>query len=456
MPAASSLRRFALSFAGLLTVALAAGSGTALAATESIEGERFSLPQAAGHAYADGSASGGRALLVWTNATASTSVAATAPARLTVRARGDQCAGAPAMTVRVDGARVLSASVSHSAWTTYGVPTHVATGTHTVSVSYTNDSRSGQCDRNLRLDAVTLTGATVSPTAEPLAEARLYVDPRSAAREMADAWRPTRPADAAQLEKIAIRPQAEWFGEWSGDVEAAVSRRVTSAAATGAVPVLVAYDVPERDCGSHSAGGLASAEAYRTWIRAFAKGIGTRPAVVVLEPDALALLGCLSAQDQATRLALLKDAVDVLAAQPRVSLYIDAGHSAWIGATEMAERLLDAGVGQAEGFALNVSNYRPTSELITYGKDLSGRVGGKHFVLDTSRNGLGPSADGEWCNPPGRALGSAPRTSSTADPKVDAHLWIKRPGESDGTCNGGPSAGTFWAEYALGLAGRAR
>jgi len=32
---------------------------------------------------------------------------------------------------------------------------------------------------------------------------------------------------------------------------------------------------------------------------------------------------------------------------------------------------------------------------------------------------------------------------------------IKRPGESDGTCNGGPSAGTFWPEYALGLASRA-
>jgi endoglucanase len=30
-------------------------------------------------------------------------------------------------------------------------------------------------------------------------------------------------------------------------------------------------------------------------------------------------------------------------------------------------------------------------------------------------------------------------------------LWIKRPGESDGTCNGGPPAGTFWDAYAIGL-----
>ena len=36
-----------------------------------------------------------------------------------------------------------------------------------------------------------------------------------------------------------------------------------------------------------------------------------------------------------------------------------------------------------------------------------------------------------------------------------ALLWIKQPGESDGTCNGGPNAGQWWADYALGLAQRA-
>lgn len=120
----------------------------------------------------------------------------------------------------------------------------------------------------------------------------------------------------------------------------------------------------------------------------------------------------------------------------------------------MASRLTSAGVAQAQGFALNVSNYRLTTELVTYGKDVSSRVGGKHFVVDTSRNGLGPSTDGQWCNPSGRALGPAP-TTSTADPAVDAYLWIKKPGESDGACNGGPPAGTLWADYALGLAERA-
>jgi hypothetical protein len=77
-----------------------------------------------------------------------------------------------------------------------------------------------------------------------------------------------------------------------------------------------------------------------------------------------------------------------------------------------------------------------------------------HFVIDTSRNGLGPDPGGEWCNPPGRALGQVPGTAT--DYRLDWNLWIKRPGESDVTCNGGPRAGAFWTSYAVGLAQRGR
>jgi endoglucanase len=49
------------------------------------------------------------------------------------------------------------------------------------------------------------------------------------------------------------------------------------------------------------------------------------------------------------------------------------------------------------------------------------------------------------------ALGTRP-TAASGDPLVDAFLWIKYPGESDGTCAGGPSAGAWWPSYALELA----
>jgi endoglucanase len=229
---------------------------------------------------------------------------------------------------------------------------------------------------------------------------------------------------------------------------------MAAAAAEGAVPTLVAYDIPHRDCGSYSSGGAASPDAYRAWIRAFAAGIGGRPAIVVLEPDALASLDCLAPADRATRFDLISDAVDVLAAQRDVVTYIDIGHSRWLPSDQAAARLERANVAHARGFALNVSNFNWSADENAYGRDVAARLGGgKGFVVDTSRNGQGPAPGGEWCNPLGRGLGAAPSVSPGGGP--DANLWIKRPGESDGPCNGGPAAGVWWPAYALGLVQRA-
>ncbi|GFM99478.1 hypothetical protein Sfulv_42890 [Streptomyces fulvorobeus] len=57
---------------------------------------------------------------------------------------------------------------------------------------------------------------------------------------------------------------------------------------------------------------------------------------------------------------------------------------------------------------------------------------------------------------PARAGPGNTPAALTGEDGLDAYLWIKRPGDSDGTCRGGPSAGTWWPEYALGLAERAR
>jgi endoglucanase len=79
-------------------------------------------------------------------------------------------------------------------------------------------------------------------------------------------------------------------------------------------------------------------------------------------------------------------------------------------------------------------------------------VGGKPFVIDTSRNGRGPGSGG-FCNPAGTGLGEPP-TATTGDPLVHAFLWVKRPGESDGACGecAGTPAGQFCRSYALQLA----
>jgi endoglucanase len=297
----------------------------------------------------------------------------------------------------------------------------------------------------------TPSGATA--TTNPLRGLRFHVAATSNARTQAAEWRASRPAHAAIMDRMAAEPQARWVGNWDADVGAAVSAEVGAAQAAGALAVLVAYNIPQRDCGGFSGANATTPDGYRGWVRDFARGLAGRRALVVLEPDAVPALDCLSAADRRTRLTLLREAVRVLA-DAGALVYLDAGHSSWHAAPTIAERLREAGIDAAAGFALNVSNFHATPALLAYGEALSALVGGRHFVLDTSRNGLGSAGVEAWCNPAGRALGARP-TTDTGHPLADAFLWIKRPGESDGACDGAPAAGAWMPEYALGLAQRA-
>ncbi|MET0794509.1 MAG: glycoside hydrolase family 6 protein [Polyangiaceae bacterium] len=306
-------------------------------------------------------------------------------------------------------------------------------------------------------------GANKQLGENPFAGAKYYINPYGNAVVHAKAARRLGKTDeAALLDKISAYGGAECVGDWIPYVERWVTATTTNMQEQGALPLYVAYNLPGRDCGQYSAGGAKTGDAYKTWISGFARGIGARKAVIILEPDALGLLTkCLTGEEQNLRLSLMRYAVESFNALPHTFVYIDAGHSAWLPVQEAASRLKAAGIEQAQGFALNVSNFRANDELIEYGKQISALVGDKHFVLDTSRNGNGPittsdsGSEATWCNPPGRALGSPP-TSRTADPLCDAYLWLKKPGESDGTCNGGPKAGTFWTEQALELARNAK
>ncbi len=308
---------------------------------------------------------------------------------------------------------------------------------------------------------LTATGPTLAPVAfakpsspNPFAGTVPWVDPFSDAARAAAAE--TDPWRKAMLEKVARGGSADWIGDWTPTPRQTVAQRVTQVTATGAVPVLVAYNIPQRDCGLYSAGGAHSAEAYKAWIDQVAAGIGSRKAAVVLEPDALAGIDCLSAADQSRRYQLLSYAVTAFNRYPAIATYLDAGNAGWQPASVMADRLKKANVVGARGFALNVSNFGWTTDNVAYGRSLSSRIGWKKFVVDTSRNGLGPAKGFEhWCNPPERALGPLPLTR-VKDDLVDALLWIKVPGQSDGQCSRAePSAGTFWADYAIGLAARA-
>jgi endoglucanase len=353
-------------------------------------------------------------------------------------------------------------------------------------------------------------------------------------------------ADAAALTKMAATPQAVWFTSGTPkEVKKSVQKTMLQARITHSIPVLVAYNLPFRDCAQYSAGGAADTASYLAWIDAFAAGVGDGQAIVLLEPDGLGIIPWYTSNQGAQewcqpaelnpataasdRFTQVNGAVDRLTALPNTSVYLDGTHSGWLGVGDISDRLHKAGVEKADGFFLNVSNYETSerqvkfaswiSQCLWYGTNTAEggwRVGHfdycasqyypadpadfstwtktddwyatnvtnaagapsgpdvlKHAVIDTSRNGQGPwtapagSPAGDpqvWCNPPGRGLGLKP-TLTTGSPYVDAYLWVKIPGESDGECTrwdpaGGidpvrgyadPAAGAWFPEMALEL-----
>ncbi|WZH38075.1 MAG: glycoside hydrolase family 6 protein [Microbacterium enclense] len=284
-------------------------------------------------------------------------------------------------------------------------------------------------------------------TANPLAAGPALPTYSAAAEAQKAAAAAGRTSVATQIGVIASQPTATWLGEWyDTDALTRVLVAETKAAARQKkTAVFVLYGIPARDCGLHSGGGY-DATTYRQWTQRIAQTLRGTRSVAIIEPDALAMLG--ECDGQGDRAGLIRAAVRDLAAAG-VASYIDAGNSGWVPAEVMAERLRAAGVSEARGFATNVSNFSPTAAEQKYAERVRSLVGGKaRYVIDTSRNGRGWT--GEWCNPAGTGLGTTPRAVSGKG-GLDALLWIKRPGESDGVCNGGPAAGSWFEKAALEL-----
>lgn len=422
----------------------------------------------------------------------------------------------------------------------------------------------------LFLAAFTGTVSGVEPTrGHGLApEARFYAPPppQAAMQQALQLFKSGDSTSARLILAMESIPQGVWLtGETSAQaaagesgaqeanrqVEEQVSETIRDARLHHTIPILIAYNIPGRDCSQYSAGGAPSDQDYQHWIDALGRALGDAKAVIILEPDALANLpsDCGAAYQAAN--PLITDAareadvaygVSVLERDPNASVYIDGGHSAWQSVGTIAQTLIAAGVAQAQGFFLNVSNYQYSANNVFYGTWVSDCIaygtavnpgdtnlaadcpnqywnGGAptgfngtaltpyglwsataadldlntagidsqyaallgsvmpatHFVIDTSRNGHGPNfmqayaaapyaqpsdpltamtagpytwnqyvpagtvatlVGGNWCNPPDSGTGNLPSADTRQDSGLlDAYLWVKPPGESDGQCD---------------------
>ena len=302
-------------------------------------------------------------------------------------------------------------------------------------------------------------GVATPVPGNPLAGARFFVDPQSEAAQAAK----SNPA----LNVIASQPGTSRFGSFSfgspyvPDIGTAVSRYLTRAQSEdpGSVPLLATYRLVYGHCGNWS-DPVSEQQSYHDFITGLAQGIGSYPAVLFLEQDALITSPCLTAQGVAVRMNELQDAINVLNATcPRLVIYLDAGAADALHARDAANLLRRAGVAKIQGFFLNATHFDWTSREIKYGEQISRMTGGKHFVINTGENGRGPLVPKDivhqgnevLCNPTGRGLGPKP-TTHTGYPNVDAFEWTSNPGESGGHCGAGaPATGAFWPAYALML-----
>jgi endoglucanase len=320
---------------------------------------------------------------------------------------------------------------------------------------------SGRAWRTFALAAATtasLFSAVACGSGSGATAARLYAYPGSplfaaAAQLEANGHQ----AEAAEVKAIAETPSGIWAAGQPGEMQEIRQVTLTTTKAH-AIPVIVAYNLPDRDsCGKFSASSGPTSSGYMTWINQLAAAIGIGTDIVIVEPDGLPdiVRGCLNPAQRSERYQLLRYAMKHLGVLPHAQVYLDAGNPGMFSdPAQLAAPLKQAGIRYGRGFSANVSNFQWTTTVVSWSQQLERALGGNTgAVIDTSRNGRGPYTGPEtpqWCNPPGRASGPAPKLHP-GPAGISAYLWIKDPGASDGACNGGPPAGLYWPQYAASL-----
>jgi cellulose 1,4-beta-cellobiosidase len=355
-----------------------------------------------------------------------------------------------------------------------------------------------------------------APNVNPFEGAVFYVNPDYKAT--IEALAAKHPESADKLKKLSAYSTAIWMSkiadlsklpQYLADAEAQ-----QTAGGKPIVPTFVVYNMPGRDCAAAaSAGELPPNEAgearyQKEYIDVIATALAAHPKVntaLILEPDSLAnLVTNLEKPACAAAEPIYKRAIAYAIAKlslPNAFIYVDAAHAGWLGwprnivkSYALYKQVLDmaGGPDRIRGFATDVSNYDPAkdptapkrdpaaapNDELGYIADLAKGlptvgITGKAFVIDTGRDGVPNvrTSPGNWCNIKGAGLGERPQSSPA--PNVDAYLWIKVPGESDGTADksaarfdencvsddaaaGAPEAGLLFEPYLLDLVKNAK
>ncbi|KAH7412187.1 1, 4-beta cellobiohydrolase [Phaeosphaeria sp. MPI-PUGE-AT-0046c] len=252
--------------------------------------------------------------------------------------------------------------------------------------------------------------------------------------------------------------------------------KTKNAAGSKLMATFVVYDLPDRDCAALASNGELAIDKdgeniYKTeYIDKIAAIIKKYPDVSVnlaIEPDSLANMITNMNVAKCSKAAPVYEALTVYALKtlnlPNVNMYLDGGHAGWLGweanitpaAKFYAKVYKAAGSPRGvRGIVTNVSNYNAyrtasCNVAITesnkncdeeryinaFAPLLRAEGFPAHFIVDVGRNGKQPTGQkawGDWCNVQGAGFGQRP-TTETGNSLVDALVWVKPGGESDGT-----------------------
>jgi endoglucanase len=272
----------------------------------------------------------------------------------------------------------------------------------------------------------------------------------------------------AELAKIAGQPEAQRFSIYSegggpGKIFAQAEKIFCQnmRADPGSIPIITTYFM-------HPAlGACPSSQEIRDYnpvfhrrINEMAAATGRRPAVYLLELDAIGSSSCIARHGSMHAWeADLRYEMRKMQALAHTVVYVEAGYSDANGVRYTARILNAIGIRRIRGFYTNETHNNWTISEVRWATKISRLTHGAHFVVNTATNGRGPKrnrnrvryGNEDLCNPPGRGLGPQD-TAQTGFRYADAFLWTHPPGNSGGRCGGGPPSGDFWPARAIEMA----
>lgn len=285
--------------------------------------------------------------------------------------------------------------------------------------------------------------------------ARLQADPRLA-------------HDVYELSKIADQPEAQRFSIYSeGGGPGAIFRQAEKifcqnmTADPGSIPIINSYFLHPALGACPTPGEVRAYDpVFHRRVDEMAAATDRRPAVYLLEVDGIGSSKCIMRDGAMPEWeADLRYEMDRIAALPHTVVYVEAGYSD-ANSVRYTARILNAiGISRIRGFFTNDTHENWTISEVRWATRISRLTHGAHFIVNTSDNGRGPLRNrdptkygtDDLCNPPGRGLGPID-TTDTGFAFADAFLWTHPPGNSSGSCGGGPPGGVFWPARAIVLA----